>query len=188
MLQRVDRMQLAVRDRRAAVETFSDILGAEHVRDDEVKLLSANRSVVQAGESEFDLLEPSGDGPIAAHLERWGEGIFGAGFSTDDVSSLARRLDSRRVEFAEESGQLFLAPEQTRGMRTVISSTKDRLRVGLISWLYEVTNIVGDHDEAASFYANTFGLDPSRFSPIKSRDFGYTGRLTLFDPPERLAR
>jgi catechol 2,3-dioxygenase-like lactoylglutathione lyase family enzyme len=188
MLQRIDRIQLAVRDRRAAVQTFVDILGAEHVRDDESKLLSAHRSVVQAGESEFDLLEPAGDGPVAEHLERWREGIFAAGFSTDDISSLARRLDDRGVAFSEEGGQLFLDADQTRGMRTVISSSRDRLKVGLISWVYEVTNIVSDHEEAANFYTTAFGLDSARFSPIRSREFGYKGMLTLFDPPDRLDR
>jgi len=58
MLQRVDRMQLAVRDRAAAADTFQDILGARQVREDAVRLLSAHRTVVQAGESEFELLEP----------------------------------------------------------------------------------------------------------------------------------
>ncbi len=188
MLERVDRVQLAVRDRRAAVETFAEILGAVHVRDDEIKHWSAARSVVQAGESEFELLEPVGDGPVAEHLERWGEGIFAAGFSTDDISSLARRLDDRGLGFADEGGQLYLEPEQTRGMRTVISQSKDRLKVGLISWLYEITNIVSDHEEAASFYSAAFGLDTARFSPIRSRDFGYIGTLTLFDPPDRLDR
>jgi len=188
MLQRIDRIQLAVRDRSVAVQTFGGIFGAEHVRDDEIKLLSASRSVVQAGETEFDLLEPSGDGPVAGHLEQWGEGIFAAGFSTDDISSLARRLDDRGVAFAEEGGQLFLEAEQTRGMRTVISSSRDHLKVGLISWVYEVTNIVSDHEEAAIFYSGAFGLDSARFSPIRSREFGYTGMLTLFDPPDRLDR
>src|SRR5712692_7606257 len=149
MLQRVDRMQLAVRDRRAAVETFAGILGAEHVRDDELRLFSARRSVIQAGESEFELLEPSGDGPLSAHLERWGEGIFAAGFATNDVSALAQRLKDRGVAFREEGLQLFIEPDQTCGMRTVIGALAEREAVGLMSWLYEVTNIVDDHQKAA---------------------------------------
>lgn len=181
-------MQLAVRDLRAAVQSFSDILGAEHLHDDEIKHLAASRSVVQAGESEFELLEPSGEGAVAAHLERWGEGIFAAGFSTDDISSLALQLGERGISFAEEGGQLFLEPDATRGMRTVISPSKDHLKVGLISWLYEVTNIVSDHEEAARFYAGAFGLHSQRFCPIASERWGYTGTLTLFDPPARLDR
>jgi catechol 2,3-dioxygenase-like lactoylglutathione lyase family enzyme len=188
MLKRVDRMQLAVRDRREAAITFSEVLGAETVQEDDIRLLGATRTVVQAGESEFELLEPAGDGAIADHLERWGEGVFAAGFSTDDPSGLARRMVDRGLHFTDEGGQMFLAPEQTRGMRTVITRSGEHQPVGLISSLYEVTNIVEDHEEAASFYADAFGLDASRFSPIKSEQWGYTGTLTLFDPPARLDR
>jgi len=181
-------MQLAVRDRGEAAVTFADVLGAKTVREDELRVFGAARTVVQAGESEFELLEPTGEGPVAAHLERWGEGIFAAGFSTDDPAALARRMDDRRLNFREEGGQMFIEPEQTRSMRTVITRSSERERVGLMKWLYEVTNIVDDHKEAASFYAEAFGLDASRFSPIKSEQWGYTGTLTLFDPPARLDR
>ncbi len=188
MLERVDRVLLAVRDRAAAVSTFSNVLDARLVREDQVAIYAAARSVVQAGESEFELLEPAGDGAIAQHLERWGEGIFAAGFSTGDLPALARHLDASGVRCRSEAGQLFIEPEQTRGMRTVISAGVQREAVGLISHLYEVTNIVADHEEAAAFYARTFGLDRSCFSPIKSERWGYTGTLTLFDPPDRLDR
>ncbi len=188
MLERVDRMQLAVRRSRTASATFAAVLGAGQVRDDEVRALGARRVVVQAGESEFELLEPAGEGPVASYLERWGEGAFAGGFCTPDLSGLARRLREKGVRFEEEGGQLHIGGDQTRGMRMVISPSVKRERAGLITWVYEVTNIVEDHREAAGFYADTFGLDASRFSPIKSEQFGYTGTLTLFDPPSRLDR
>jgi catechol 2,3-dioxygenase-like lactoylglutathione lyase family enzyme len=188
MIERVDRVLLAVRDRTAAVSTFADILGARLVREDKVPLYAATRSVVQAGESEFELLEPAGDGAVSRHLERWGEGIFGAGFATGDLPALARHLDDSGVRFSSLGSQLFIEPDQTRGMRTVIQDSVQRQPVGLISHLYEVTNIVADHEEAAGFYARAFGLDRSRFSPINSERWGYAGTLTLFNPPARLDR
>ena len=181
-------MQLAVRDCMVAADAFAEVVGAEKVREDELRVFNAKRTVVQAGESEFELLEPAGDGAVASHLERWGEGIFAAGFSTDNPGALARRMDDRALRFREEGGQIFIEPDQTRGMRTVISRWSEREPVGLISSLYEVTNIVEDHEGAASFYADAFGLDASRFCPIKSEQWGYTGTLTLFDPPSRLDR
>src|SRR3990172_9048853 len=108
MLQRVDRMQLAVRDREAAAGTFAEILGAEKVREDSVKALKAHRTVVQAGESEFELLQPAGDGPVAQYLEERPEGIFAAGFSTADPDAQARLLDAKGVRYEQEGGQLFI--------------------------------------------------------------------------------
>lgn len=188
MLEHVDRMQLAVRSRSEAAETFCELLGAEKVREDESRLLAAKRTVVQAGRSEFELLEPSGDGPVAAHLERWGEGIFAAGFSTKDLAALCSQMSSRDVVWQEEDGQVYLEPGQTPGMRTVLSAEREREPVGLITWLYEVTNVVNDHEAAARKYTDVFGLDPSRFSPLKSAEYGYVGQLLLFDPPGRLDR
>ena len=195
MLKYVDRMLLAVRDRAAAADTFCAILGAERVRDETSKLLAARRTVVQAGISEFDLLEPDGEGPVATHLERWGEGILGVGFSTSDLSALGRRLSERGITHSEEDGRLFIparpaggASDQTPGMNIVLSPHEERSPVGLVKWLYEVTNLVDDHQQAAAFYTDTFGLDASKFSPIESEQYGYTGQLTLFNPPQQLDR
>lgn len=188
MLTRVDSMQLAVRDRTAAAKTFRDLLGAETVRDDTSALLGAKRTVVQAGISLFELCEPSGDGPVRDFLDSWGEGLMSAGFSTPDVSAICARLSERGILWREEGGQVHIEASQTPGLRMVLSPDEERERVGAITWLYEVTNIVDDHKAAAAFYADAFGLDQERFSPLKSEDYGYKGQLTLFDPPNRLDR
>ena len=183
MLTGVDRVQLAVRDPAAAVQAFSAIFDAREVRQDRLRLFNAARTVVQAGSSEFELLSPVGPGAIADHIERWGEGIFAAGFSTPDLTAMAAHLTDCGLEVREDGDQLFLEPSQTRGMRTVLSPHVEREPVGLVSHLYEVTNIVDDHREAADFYADTLGLDSSRFCPIRSEQYGYAGTLTLFNPP-----
>jgi len=188
MLQRVDRMQLAVRDREEAARTFATVLGARKDREDHLRTYNAARTIVQAGQSEFERLEPTGDGAVAEHLERWGEGAFAGGFSTGDVAAMAAHLQSQGIRFAEEGGQLFIGPDQTRGMRTVISAERAVDAPSLITHVYEVTNIVADHKDAADFYARIFGLDASRFCPIKSERFGYVGTLTLYNPPAQLDR
>jgi catechol 2,3-dioxygenase-like lactoylglutathione lyase family enzyme len=189
MLDRVDRMLLAVRNRAAGVATFGEVLGAEFVREDKLGTpYNAKRSVVQSGDSEFELLEPDGEGLVSQHIERWREGIFAAGFSSSDLPEVTRRLDDAKLKYARQGDQVFIEPDQTMGMRTVLQQSARRDHVGGISGLYEVTNIVEDAERAASFYARIFGLDQSRFSPITSEHFGYTGTLTLFDPPARLDR
>jgi hypothetical protein len=60
--------------------------------------------------------------------------------------------------------------------------------IGRMRYLYEATNLIADHEEAAAFYTDRFGLDASRFVPIASKQYGYAGQLTLFNPPERLDR
>jgi len=188
MLTYVDRMQLAVRDRNEATATFADILGAEKVREDHVDLLNATRTVVQAGISEFELLQPAGDGLVQEHLDTWGEGLFAAGFSSPALSALSERLTDHGITWWDEGEQVFIAPDQTPGLRMVLSPEEKREPVGLVSFLYEATNLIDDHVASAQFYADAFGLDASRFSPIESEQYGYTGQLTLFEPPARLDR
>ena len=188
MLERVDRMQLAVRDGAEAARSFGAILGAEKVREDELALYAAKRTVVQAGDSEFELLEPTGAGPVADHIEQWREGIFAAGFSTNDLLGVSKSMSEAGIAYRDEGGQLFIEGDQTRGMRMVISEHRERSPVGSIGYVYEATNIVDDWKEAAKFYTKAFGLDESRFSALTSGQYGYTGTLTLFDPPARLDR
>ncbi|MBF6599059.1 MAG: hypothetical protein IVW36_00950 [Dehalococcoidia bacterium] len=188
MLEHVDRVQLAVRDRGAAAQTLIDVLGAEPSGDDDVRSLGARRRVVRAGTSEFELLEPSADGPVRDYLAAWGEGLFAAGFSTASLAKLASRLEDKRLAYAAEGEQLFIAPDQTPGLRMVISRDVERPMVGDIRYLYEATNLVDDHTAAARFYADTFGLDAANFVPIASKQYGYAGQLTMFHPPERLDR
>ncbi len=188
MLSRVDRVQMVVADRDAAVEKFSQLFGARKTGEDGSRFLNAHRTTVQAGASEFEFLVPAGPGPVEDFASHWGQGLYGVGFSTPDVAAMARRFDSQQVKFTDEKGRLYLDITETHGMPTVIVPDEGRDMVGHIRYLYEVTDPVADWQETAALYTRIFGLDPSRFSPIQSKLYGYDGTLTLFDPPGRLDR
>jgi Glyoxalase/Bleomycin resistance protein/Dioxygenase superfamily len=188
MLKRVDRIQIAVANCTAAEKVVADVFGGELVRRDKSAPLRANRSTMQAGSSLMELLEPDGAGAVQDFVSKWGSGLFGAGFSVDDPDAVAHHLTKSGVNFEQSAGQLYLDTGATFGMRAVISQHQERAPVGAIKWAYEVTNVVADWKAAAERYALIFGLDPAKFSPIESKQFGYIGTLTLFDPPARLDR
>ena len=188
MLKRVDRVQIAVADSGAAEKVVAEVFGGELVRRDKSAPLSAKRSTMQAGSSLIEILEPDGAGAVQDFVAKWGGGLFGAGFSVDDLDAAAHHFTKSGVSFEQSAGQLYLDSGATCGMRTVVSQHHERAPVGAIKWIYEVTNVVGDWNAAADRYARIFGLDAAKFSPIESKNFGYTGTLTLFDPPARLDR
>ena len=189
MLERVDRMVMAVRDRARAARSFERLLGAEPDRENTSTVLGARRSVLRVGESELELCEPAGPGPVSDFIERWGEGLFAAGYATSRLEELAARLDRMGVGYQREDGRLHLPGSATAGFPMVISTLAERARVGPVSFFYEATNTLeSDWRAVAQRYVDLFGLDPSRFSPIASERFGYEGTLTLFDPPARLDR
>ena len=179
----IDRIQLVTRDRAATAESWFRLLDAELVREDKLGSLGALRTTLAVGTSEVELLEPDGAGPVADFAAaRGGAGLFAAGFAVEDVVALVADLRARSIDFAEEGGQLLLAPGATggTGLRVVVSRRAVRERVGLIERLYEVTNLVADVSAASDALVKTFGLDPAPFVPIRSENYGYDGVLTLF--------
>jgi hypothetical protein len=189
LIERVDRMQVAVRDRAAAEETFQRLFGAERARLDESAHLNAWRSILSIGESELELCEARGPGIVRDFLERWGEGLLCAGFASADPEALAANLESMRAPYVREGAQLYLPGTTTAGFPMVISPLAERPRVGPVSFFYEATNTLdSDWKTVADLYSRLFQLDAQKFSPISSARFGYEGTLTLFDPPARLDR
>ncbi len=187
MLSYVDRIQLVVPDRGAAAERWRLIFGAEQVSEDASRFLNARRTTVQAGRSLFEFLEPAGPGPIQDFRDRWGQGLYGVGFSTPDLAAMARRLHDAGEAVVEEGAALYLRDGRF-GMPTVIVADEPRQDVGHIRCVYEVTNPVGDWEAASRYYTETFALDSSKYCPIESKLYGYKGTLTLFNPPHRLDR
>lgn len=188
MLKRVDRVQIAIPSLDAAEKVVAAVMGAEAVRRDDVAPLRARRATMQVGSSLIELLQPDGSGPVRDFVDKWGQGLFAAGFSVDDVDAAAHHLQKQGVKFETSAGQLYLNSSATFGMRVVISAKHERAPVGLIKWIYEVTNVVREWRGAAERYAKLFMLDASKFVPIESKDFGYTGTLTMYDSPARLDR
>jgi hypothetical protein len=180
MLTSVDRVQVVVSDRAAAVQNWERLLGAKQVGEDESKELNAKRTTIQAGRSLFEFLEPAGDGPVEAWASQWHEGLFGAVFATADLDAMARHFSSTGVENHEDAGALVLDPHATHGMQASVVQQQDRDEVGLISHLYEVTNVVNDWQDTAAVYTRLFELDPTAFVPVSSEASGYAGTLTLF--------
>lgn len=174
----IDRIQLAVHNRAEAARAWEELLDAIVVREDEVKCLGCRRTVLAVGTSEVELLEADGAGAV----QKAGPGIFAAGFASEDVDALRAHLESRGVLVASEGEQLFMTPESLgdRGLRVVVSPEAERARQGLLSRLYEVTNLVEDPEEWSARFASIFDLDPAAFVPIHSENFGYDGTLTLF--------
>jgi catechol 2,3-dioxygenase-like lactoylglutathione lyase family enzyme len=187
MLSYVDRIQLVVPDRKQAAARWKAVFGAEQVSEDGSRFLNAHRTTVQAGRSLFEFLEPAGPGPVQDFRDRWGQGLYGAGFSTPDLGALARRIADKGEATVDEKGCLYLA-ETRFGMPTVLVQDEPRDYVGHIRCIYEVTNPVTDWEAATDYYTGLFGLDASRYCPIGSRLYGYKGTLTLFEPPARLDR
>lgn len=185
----VDRLQMAVADRRAASAGWVALLGAEHDRDDRVSALSALRSTYRLGTGCVEFLEPDGTGPIADAVSARGSHLYAGGVTTSDLERLLAHVRARGAEPAVEGGQAHFDAAQTgdHGLRLVVSTDDPGAPIGAIDHFYEITNLVHDASASVAHYADLFGLDTTSFTPIASPQYGYAGTLTLF-APDRLDR
>jgi hypothetical protein len=188
LLECVDRILVAIKDAGKAAEDWATLLGAEQRSASRSRSLGARRLLLALGASEVELLEPDSAGPVREFVDRWGEGLYAAGFASRDLTALLGHLKSRGVRVRKDGAQAHISPEDTHGLRIVLSPFRECRGPGPVKRLYEVTNMVTDWQAAAARYTDLFALDPSRFCPITSEAFGYTGSLLLFDPPARLDR
>ncbi len=183
MLDRIDRVQMAVPDRKAAAACWIAILGAEPDREDRVTTLAARRTRLRIGQGFVEILEPDGEGAIAEAVRANGAHLFAAGASSPDLDALLARIRSRGGSAVVEDGQAYLGADAgLPGLRVVLAPSERRPPVGAVDLLYEVTYLVADAPEVVARCADVFGLDASHFVPIESPHYGYRGTLTLFDP------
>lgn len=184
MLTRVDRLQVAVGDRRDAVECYERLFDAVRVKEDRLAVLGAARTVLRLGSSEIEVLQPDGLGRVADFLGRCGPGLLAAGFATPDPAALEAHLRGLGRFAAREGDQLFLSGPALGlpGLHVVVSRAEQHKPVGLLRGLYEVTSLAANAPEFAARAATLFGLDPGCFAPIRSDLYGYEGVLMLFRP------
>ncbi len=114
-------MGIAVKDLAAAEKIFTDVLGIEPYKREEVADEKIITSFFQTGESKVELLQStSSDGPIARHIEKRGEGLHHVAFHVDDIESEISRLEQKGYRFisgpkggADGKRIAFLHPSDT---------------------------------------------------------------------------
>jgi hypothetical protein len=183
MLNKIDRVQIAVPDVDSAMRGWIDLLDAEPDGRDRVAGLRASRHRLRVGTGIVEFLTPDGAGIVADAVAARGAHLFAAGASSPDFEALAARLRARGLSPLSENGQLHLSERETgiAGFRLVLSPAAARPRVGLIDFLYEATILSADTVGLTRQLNDLLGLDERNYTEIKSEVFGYDGTLTLFE-------
>ena len=93
-MNRIEHLGIAVKDLAAAEKIFTDVLGFEPYKREEVADENVITSFFKTGESKVELLQStSSDGPIARHIEKRGEGLHHVAFHVVDIESEISRLE-----------------------------------------------------------------------------------------------
>jgi methylmalonyl-CoA/ethylmalonyl-CoA epimerase len=104
MIQKINHIGIAVSSLEAHIPFYRDVLkleyrGTETVADQKVRL-----AVFRVGELNIELLEPtSPDSPIAAFIEKRGEGVHHLSYQVENIEAQIDSLRAAGVQMIDES-------------------------------------------------------------------------------------
>jgi methylmalonyl-CoA/ethylmalonyl-CoA epimerase len=103
---RIDHVGIAVKDVREPARLYGELLGLEHLGDEEVPGQNVKISMYRAGESKVEFLEdPTGEGPISKFIEKRGEGIHHICLGVDDIDATLEKLKKEGVRLIDENAR-----------------------------------------------------------------------------------
>ena len=182
MLERTDRLALAVPDRRVAAEAFRQLYDAEVVDDAMDAPFNAHRLTLGWGCDQLELLEPAGEGPVQAFLSENRRGIFAGGFAAADPGAVGAAMEAAGVRVQAGGPERFaVAPDDGNGIGMIISKTAEREMVGLDTRLWQITYAVPDLEAAIAHYGALLGLGEMFTHRYVSELYGYDGAIVWFD-------
>jgi hypothetical protein len=180
MLTDLDRIVVAARYRRPVVQMLQGVLGAEVVgRDHLPPFWSAERTTLQAGVSEIEVLEPKGVGAVADFIGRRGPGLFAVGFASADPKEFRAHLETQGVFVEEHEGQLLLTSDKGAdlpGLNLVVTPAKEPERAGLLQRLCSAT-LLHRAVEPEGALLRILGARSSQLSKVSQAIPGFTGTV-----------
>lgn len=123
-IKRIDHIAIVVEDIDAALGFWRDTLGLPL---DQIMDIPEQQSIVAflpSGESEVELVKPTGDSGAARFLQKRGPGMHHICFEVDDVQAFLLKLIKKGVRLINETPQVgadgkkmaFIHPESTHGV------------------------------------------------------------------------
>ena len=117
-------MAIAVRDARAAAETYRRALGVGDVEFETVESEGVRLAILRLANGRIELMEPTGESsPIHGFLEKRGEGLHHIALGTDDIDGDVARMEGCGLRFlgkvrpgSEGTRVAFVHPRSLHGV------------------------------------------------------------------------
>lgn len=122
MINRINHIGIAVKDLDDAVKFYRETLNLKVEKIEEVKDKKLKIALIPVGESEIELLQPTGpEGFIAKFIAKRGEGIHHIALEVDEIEKALHELKEKEVKFIDEKPRMgvhktkiaFLHPRST---------------------------------------------------------------------------
>jgi methylmalonyl-CoA/ethylmalonyl-CoA epimerase len=104
MITRLDHIAIAVPDLDAALKRFVDDLGLQLAGSEDVPTESTSTAFLPIEGTQIELIHPmTGQGPVAAYLEKRGGGLHHLCFETDNIDEDMRKLQEKGYRFLSDA-------------------------------------------------------------------------------------
>lgn len=115
----LDRLSVAVRDLEAAVERLQAVVGATIVGRGERPFAVATAVELQIGDTLFEVIAPTGEGPVSAYLDRYGERIRSTVFKALDLGRVKQQLGTYGIDVVpgDRDGTVAIPAAQNHNLR-----------------------------------------------------------------------
>ncbi len=134
MIKKIEHLGIAVKDIAESNVVFSQLLGREPYKSEEVEREGVITSFFQVGESKIELLQATHpDSPIAKYLDKFKEGIHHIALDVDDILEEMKRLQALGFVLlsdvpkpgADGKKIVFLHPKSTNGVLVELCQDRD---------------------------------------------------------------
>jgi methylmalonyl-CoA epimerase len=125
MMKKIDHIGVAVENMNEAMKLYSESLGLEIERTEEVKEQKVKVALIPVGESRIELIESTDpNGLIAKFIKSRGEGIHHIALEVDHIEDALQKLKERGAQLIDEKPRIgahkmkiaFLHPKSTKGV------------------------------------------------------------------------
>jgi catechol 2,3-dioxygenase-like lactoylglutathione lyase family enzyme len=112
------RVSVAVNDLDAATERFSLVTGATPMNREPRPRAAAVGSEFQVGDTVVELMAPTGPGPVASFLDRYGEHMRSTVFRATDLARVEKHLSDQGLSVVpgDRDDTLAIPPEQNHNL------------------------------------------------------------------------
>ncbi len=134
MINKIEHIGIAVTNLDEAIKTYTDLLGTECYKQEEVTSEGVKTAFFKVGESKIELLEATkNDSPIAKFIEKKGEGIHHIAFDVENIQTSMNDLKNKGfvcLNDAPKSGAdnklvAFFHPKSTNGVLVELCQEKN---------------------------------------------------------------
>jgi methylmalonyl-CoA/ethylmalonyl-CoA epimerase len=133
MMNRIEHIGIAVSNLEEAMKTYTQLLGTECYKTEEVESEGVRTAFFRVGDSKIELLEASRpESPIAKFISGKGEGIHHIAFDVTDIRSSMRELSEKGFRLLNEEPKsgadnklvAFLHPKSSNGVLVELCQKK----------------------------------------------------------------